>query len=242
ARSEHRHHRQLGLGRGCALVRVAPRGVEKSFIPEACADGRVRRMSGLLSIPIRAPRLTIAVILMVTASLGYFARSITVDSSLENLLPSNDPDRVYYRQISKIFGSEQATLVGVFAPDVFSPETLATIDRLSTQLAAIDGVREVISLTTVKGVETDETGLRGGTLMRALPQTKEEAAAFRTKVLASPLYVGNIAAADGSATSILVLFEPLSDAEFQRRHIARQIRAAIGHAPNPDQFAITGIQ
>src|SRR5262249_14126271 len=83
---------------------------------------------------------------------------------------------------------------------------------------------------------------RVGTLMHALPQTKEEAAAFRDKVLASPLYVGNIAAADGSATSILVLFEPLSDAEFQQRHIARQIRAAIGHAPNPDQFAITGIQ
>ena len=199
-------------------------------------------MTELLSLPIRAPRLTVAVILAVTAVLAFFARSITVDGSLENLLPGNDPERVYYSEISKAFGSEQATLVGVFAPDVFAPGTLAVIDTLSTQLAAIDAVQEVISLTTVNGVEIDETGVRVGKLMRALPESAEEAAAFRAKVLASPLYVGTIAAADGTATGVLVLFQPLSDAEFQRRHIEQRIRAVVAGISGPAEFAITGIQ
>jgi predicted RND superfamily exporter protein len=199
-------------------------------------------MSGLLTLPIRAPRSALAVILAVTAVLGLSARSISVDSAIENLLPSDDPERVYYEQVRAVFGSEQASLIGIFAPDVFAPATLAKIDRLSARLAALDGVREVISLTTMKGVETDEAGVHVGRLMRALPATPEEATAFRVKVLANPVYVGNVVAADGGATGVLVLFEPLSDAEFLQRRTERQIRALVAEYKGPEEFAVTGIQ
>src|SRR5512135_3024331 len=121
-------------------------------------------LSALLNLPLRAPRLTLAGLVAITLLLGLFAARIRIDAAVENLLPRDDPDRQYYETVKAIFGSEEATVVGVFG-DVFSPDTLATIDHLSRQFAALDGVREVISLTTVKGVASDETGLRIGPLL-----------------------------------------------------------------------------
>src|SRR5512147_811353 len=126
-------------------------------------------------LPIRAPRLTLAAVLGLTGLLAILAARIQVDSSIENLLPAEDPNRAYYRQVRELFGSEEITVIGVFADDVFAPATLEKIDRLTDALSEIDGVHEVVSLTNVKGVEMGEAGLRVGRLMRALPESREAA-------------------------------------------------------------------
>lgn len=194
-----------------------------------------------LLIPLRAPRLTLAVMLAITGVLGLFAWSIDVDSSIENLLPSDDPDRVYYNDVRQTFGNEEITVIGVFAADVFTPATLAKIEHLSKRLTAIDGVQEVLSLSTVKGAEMLDGGLRIGRLMRELPTTPKAAVAFREQVLANPLYVKNLASADGRAAGISIAFEPMSGDEFLRRGIEDQIRAAVAEVQGPEQLAITGI-
>lgn len=194
----------------------------------------------LLSVPLRRPRATLAVMLAITAVLGAFAPRIKVDSSIENLLPRDDPDRVYYREVRDLFGSEEITVIGVFADDVYAPATLAKIDHLSEQLAAIPGVHEVLSLTTMKGAEMGELGLRIGRLMRTVPATPAEAAAFRAKVEANPIYIGNVVSRDGRAAGISVLFEAIED-EHTLRAIEDRIRALVAELKGPEQFAITGI-
>jgi predicted RND superfamily exporter protein len=198
-------------------------------------------LRAFLSFPLRAPRLTLLVLAAITLVLGVFAARIRIDAAIENLLPADSADRRYYEAVKAIFGSEEASVIGVFG-DVFSPETLATIDRLSQQIAAMRGVREVISLTTVKGVASDEMGLRVGRLLTEVPQTAADAAAFKAKVLADPLYVGNLVDAAGTATSILVLYEPLTDKEFIARDLEGQVHDAVAAAGPPDRFAITGVQ
>jgi predicted RND superfamily exporter protein len=198
-------------------------------------------MRGWLAISLRAPRLTIAVIVAITAVLAVFAARIRVDSAIENLLPDDDADRRYYEAVRAVFGSEEATVIGMFG-DVFTPASLATIDRLSRRLAELDGVREVLSLTTVKGAETDEMGVRIGPLMRTLPQNADEAAALRAKFMRDPLYLGSLVAPDGSVTAVVVLFEPLSDADFLTRDLEGQVRRIVAAEGDGDRFAITGVQ
>lgn len=199
-------------------------------------------MRWLLSLPLRAPRLTLAGIALVTAVLGAFALQVRIDPSIDHLLPTDDAERSYYESVKVAFGSEEATVVGVFADDVFTPATLATIERLSRQLGALDGVREVLSLTTVKGVDSDDFGLRIGRVVREVPQTPAEAAALRARVLADPLYVGSLVSPSGDAAAILVLFEPLSDHEFIVRDLEGQVRRLVDAEGDPARFAVTGMQ
>jgi predicted RND superfamily exporter protein len=199
-------------------------------------------MSRLVTLPLRVPALTVAVIALITVALGYHARSIRIDAAIENLLPAHDPDRLYYEEAKRVFGSEEATVVGVFADDVFAPATLAKVDALSRELQAIDGVREVLSLTTMKGAESDAVGVRVGRLMRSLPGTPQEAAAFKERVLAQPLSAGALLARDMRATAVVVLFEPLSDEELLERRIEDRIREAVSRLGGPEEYAVTGLQ
>lgn len=199
-------------------------------------------MARLLSLPIRAPRTTLALLFAITAWLAFYASRIQVDSSFENLLAVHDPERVYYEEIRDEFGSDQATQIALFADDVFAPGVLARLDTLTTKLETIEGVHEVISITNVKGVEPTDFGIRIGRFMRELPDTPEKAAAFKKSVLDNPLYVGNFVAADTRAASVLVFFEPMSEEEFQQRGIAMQVKAALDEIGEPQSLALTGFQ
>lgn len=200
-------------------------------------------MSRAIALAIRFPRATLALVAVITVIMGWFAVSIRVDSGVENLLPTDDPARAYYEEVKRTFGNDEATIIGVFADDVFAPATVAKIDRLSKELAAIEGVREVLSIATLQGIETDDFGaLRVGRLMRELPTTDEEAAALKTRILDNPLYAGRAASADGRATGILVMYDMVSEEEFLRRDIEGQIRGAVREAAGPEEFAVTGIQ
>ena len=198
---------------------------------------------GLTFFPLHAPRLTLAAIAIATVVLAVCARDLRFESSIQDLVSSDTAGRHFYEGVRQAFGSDETTIVGVFAPDVFTPATLAKIDRASAQLAAIKGVREVISLTTVKGVDTDEEGLRVGRLMRGLPGTPEAAAAFRQKIMASPLYVGALVSADGGATAILVVYDLLGDDQFAARRVGVQVTEGLrALGGGPEQVAVTGLR
>jgi hypothetical protein len=198
-------------------------------------------MDGRPSRQLAAPRLALLAIVLLTVVLGWAARTIQVDSAIENLLPRNDPDHDFYDRARRAFGSEETIVIGLFADDVFSPRAIADIDRLSADLARIDGVREVLSLTTVKGVEVEDGAVSLGRMMRSLPVTDDEARAFKKKILDAPLYTGNLVSPDGRATVVAVLFEPLADDEFLARGIEPAIRARVDELANYAP-AITGIQ
>jgi uncharacterized protein len=198
-------------------------------------------MRRLLGIPTRWPRLTLAVMAVATACFGYFARAIRVDSSVENLLPMNDPAKRYYDDVKRVFGDEEIVVIGVFADDVFAPQTMAKIDRLSQRLSALDGVRQVISPTNIQGAEVSDAGLDVGPLMHELPRTPEESAALRAKVLANQIYVKNVVSPDGRAAGISVAFEDLTDQEFAARGLEEQIRAMVAELEGPEHWAVTGI-
>jgi predicted RND superfamily exporter protein/CRP-like cAMP-binding protein len=198
-------------------------------------------MRRLLEVPIIAPRMTLAVMVAVTLFFANFAVHYKVDSSPENLLPGDDPEKVYYDSIKKEFGDEEIAVVGIFADDVFAPSTLAKVEQLTQRLAAIEGVHEVVSLATVKGVEMGDFGLNTGRLMRRVPTTKEEADALRKKVLANPLYLKNVVSPDGKATGLTVVFDNMTDELFLDRGIEEKIRALVKEFQGPEQVAMTGI-
>jgi predicted RND superfamily exporter protein len=209
-------------------------------------------MTRLLELPLRAPRSALAVMVALTLAFGVFAQSFKLDGSIESLLPPADhPDRQYSDAAKAAFGDEAIAVIGLFADDIFTPPALAAIDQLSQELARIEGVKDVISLTTVKGIEVNDFGMTTGRLMRQLPRTQEEAAAFRARVMANPIYVKNIVSTDGRAAGVNVVFEALSDTDFVEKGLDKeawfyrvedQIRALMANLRSPEQRATSGIR
>lgn len=197
-------------------------------------------MSKILDLPLRFPRTVLFLLAIATAFFAWQAIGIRVDSSAENLLPLDDPERTYYYDIREVFGTEEVLVVTVFADDVFAPETLATIQSLSKQIQALDGVEEVLSLTTARGVKMTDFGLETGKLLKRLPKSKEDADAFRKTVFETPLYVGTLTSADGKAAGISVRFEPMSDREFFDGGYEGRVRDIVASYEGLD-VAIAGI-
>jgi predicted RND superfamily exporter protein len=194
----------------------------------------------LVALALRAPRFVLGATAIATLILGYYAQQIRVDSSIVNLLPADDPERAYHADVTSVFGGEELVVVAVFADDVFAPATLARIDKLSSELAALEGVREVIGPTTVKGIEVSDFGLRTGRFMQELPKTAEESAALRKAMLANPLYLGNVFSSDGRAAAISVFFQP-GVSEWDLRDLDARIREIAHATGGPEEIAITGI-
>src|SRR5258706_16338185 len=97
----------------------------------------------LVSLPQRFPRTTLLVVAALTLVLGAYAVRFRVDSAVDQLLPSGDPDGLYYDGVRRTFGSEEIAVVGLFADDVFAPATLARIDRLTRAIEQMPGIQDV---------------------------------------------------------------------------------------------------
>lgn len=198
-------------------------------------------MRRLRSLPVRFPKTVLAIVLVVTAFFGYHASKIRFDSSFENLLPTHDPDRTYYDEVRAEFGDEEIAVIGVFAADVFAPSTLAKVDELTRKVEAIDGVDQVLSLTTARGAELTDEGLTVGPIMRELPKTAEEAAVVRQKILSYPIYQKNVVAKDSTATGLTIFFDPMTDDEYLHRDIDGQLRRLVDGMSGPETYALTGM-
>ncbi len=194
------------------------------------------------SLPTRYPRTTLIALAVATLFFAFQAQKIRVDSAVETLLPEHDPERAFYEETKRLFGSEEATIVALFAPDVFRPEILARIDTMSKRLAEIEGVREVVSLTTAVGAETHEGMLTIGPLMRELPRDQAAADALRQRVLSDPIYASNLVSRDSAATAVVVAYKPLGDQELLHLGVEDRIAAVAEETRGELGTAITGIQ
>jgi predicted RND superfamily exporter protein len=195
----------------------------------------------LLSLPQRFPRATLCLAGAVTIWLGAWAAHFRVDSAVDQLLPINDPDTEYYDGVRRVFGSEEIAVIGIFAADVFAPETLTRIDRLTRELARLPGVQEVVSLASLARVQFGDQGLSRERLMPALPLTTAATEEFRRQTLAYRLAERAIVSADSRASGIWVRFAPMTDQEFLARDLEGRMRAILAAVPGPEAVALTGL-
>jgi hypothetical protein len=125
----------------------------------------------------------------------------------------------------------------VRADDVFAPATLG--NRAGTdQLAKIDGVDQVLSLTNAVDVAADV--FTPPPLVPRIPPTAEDIAALHTTLQKRPLYTKNLLAPNGKGAAINVFFQPLTDLEYQTLDIDGAIERVLAAAEGPEEFFYTG--
>ena len=118
----------------------------------------------------------------VTCFLGFHARHLQIDFSVENLLASDDPNKAYYDEIRTLFGSDDLAVIGLLTDNVYTPATLEKIRRITAQVEKLDGVQNVFSLTNIPDpiANVDEPPLLSRRFRRILKRSLPSVTKWKT--------------------------------------------------------------
>jgi hypothetical protein len=124
------------------------------------------------------------------------------DNAVEVWFVDDDPALLAHRRLLSTFGSDELVVAGIEADDVFAPELLAKVDRVTRAIEQAPHVEKVFSLTNIESITGANDMLEVGELIEQ-PIDPETLPATRRRALANELYVGNVVSADGRFTVVI---------------------------------------
>ncbi len=221
---------------------------------QAITNFSIRRYKAITAVLVM---LTVAVMLLAAVPSIWpkaftALNSISIDTDPENMLPVDEPVRVFHNQMKKELSLYDMVVVGIVNdehPDgVFNPETLANIYELTEYAKTLHwtedgqevGVVEVdlISPSTVDNIEQGGLGtVKFEWLMPQPPQTKEEALAIRQKAQRIPFLNGTLVSEDGKA---ICIYLPLTHKHLSYR-VYSALQEKIAEFSGSEEYHITGL-
>lgn len=172
------------------------------------SDNSVRGLFRLLA----APKLLLLATLLV-AGVGVFGLTkLRNEDDVLVFLPEDEPEVVTFKDVARRFGAMRVALIGMQpradAPgggELFSPEVLEHISRLTEQLKGTTGVDRVVSLTNMTDMRPSEGGVDIQPLLPApIPTDRAELLRIKEHALSLQQVRGNVISADGKAAQFMV--------------------------------------
>lgn len=196
------------------------------------------------------PRRTIGAVLAVTAlAVAGIVRldvwppqpRLQIDPSIDRLLAAHDDDRQFYERTRQLFGSEETIVVALASDDIFTPDALRRLQRITRRVAQLEGVDRVVSLFTALDIRGgDEEGVVIEPFLTEVPKEPGQLADLRARALANPVYTGNLIAKDGRASALIVYLEDMPEAVFVRSGLDERIEAVVDEEKGALDAWITG--
>ena len=159
---------------------------------------------------VSAPKLSLALALILCAFLCAFVPKLAIDASTQTLLLENDKDLELWRDITKRYEIPN-TLVIAYTPnsDLLSESSISTLAALNKDLAQIKGVKSVFSMLDAPLLLS--SGLKFSDLLGTIPTLKDSNAskeAIKAEFLSSPFYKNSLVSSDFKTTALLLTLEP----------------------------------
>lgn len=173
----------------------------------------------------------------VTVLLAAQLPKLKFENSLGSWFLARDPALLQHDRFTEEFGSDELIIIGLEAPDVFAPDVLRRIDRVTRAVERAPNVEKVFSLTNIESVSGRDGALDVGDLVE-FPINDAEATAIRARALTNETYLGNVVNATGTFTAILArLPYRVNEIEY-KRETTRAIEAIL--AKEDASFVLSG--
>ena len=196
------------------------------------------------SLAIHRPRTVYVLLALLTLICAALLPRIHIDTDPENMLPVDQPDRVFHNLVKQRFSLHDAIVVGlvndIHPNGIYNAESLTALHTLSNEILAIDGVitPDVMSLAVADNLTQGEPGeIRFAWMMKDAPANDAAAEAIRTQVARLPLLLNTLVSGDGRAAAIYVPIER-KDLSYP---ISLEIQAIADGLAVDDDFHITGL-
>lgn len=97
------------------------------------------------------------VLFSLTAFMGYHGRNVELSYDFVKLVPTDDPEMVYFQSFLKTFGEDgNIMVVGIRDSSIYKQATFAKLYQLSEEIGKMEGINEVISLPNLKYIYKNE--------------------------------------------------------------------------------------
>ena len=206
--------------------------------------GVTRKLSGLVS---RHTGLTLLVILILAAlamSAIIDPRSgeirLIIDPSANRLLSRDQPAKQFYDHTRRVFGNDETLIITLTSDDIFTAETLDVIEQLTTQIESIPAVHHVVSLANVVDIRSVEDDIDISPFVSGLEDGSSSLDEIRSRVLANPVYSGNLVSKDSKASALVVYFNEITDREYINGGTHEQILKVIEDERGDHEIFMTG--
>ena len=162
------------------------------------------------------PRLTLSAIAILTLALIAGLPNFKLDASSDSLTLEHDADLDYFREVSKRYQAGDFLII-TYRPNapLFSDEGLATLQKLTAELATLDGVKAINSVLNVPLLYSPKLSL---TEVAGTPRTLMSPGTDRQQAIkefqTSPIYK-NLILSDDAQTTLIQL-----DLEVDNRFIS----------------------
>lgn len=171
------------------------------------------RVNRFVEFCIRHRSAVITVLSAITALLAYFACSVDVHTSLDDLMPRSHPYMAIHEKYKQTFGGSNVVsiMVEVEKGDIFNQATLSKVQKITRELQLVDAVNQFqitsIASKKLKDVHGSTAGIDFTPLMwPSLPKNDAEMAHLREAVLNNPVAYGAYVSLDLKAALITVDF------------------------------------
>lgn len=195
-------------------------------------------MEKLFTYILKIRWLIIFIVLGTTVFLAFRIPNIRINSDVINSLPDNDNDAVLLKKIGAKFGGNKTGMIILESDNLFTAEVLDHIRQITDTLKDIEGISSVVSLTSITDIKESESGMEIGQLINVddPPDSPEELAMLKERVLSNQNYKGTIVSDDGTTTT--VIFSMNDDADI--RLLAAVVKQKVDSLKLPEKIYYAG--
>ncbi|WP_448520621.1 efflux RND transporter permease subunit [Rhodoflexus sp.] len=182
----------------------------------------------------------IALLLSITAFMGYQARKVEMSYDFVKVVPQDDPEMLFFKDFLQTFGEDgNLFVIGLKDSALYRYDNFRRFQELATKIQGLKGINQVLSLPTLQDIRKNEVEKRFEVqpVFSPLPRNQQELDSMLKQAKMIKFYEGQIWNYNNGATMIVAALkrEILGTSE-REQLVFEMIRLA-------DEFsAKTGIQ
>jgi hypothetical protein len=189
------------------------------------------------------PGLILAATLLITLAAGAAIglRGIEFDGSPETLV-RRDNELQFFNEVRTTFGDDRVIIVALTTGDVFTPDFIERLDRLTSRLSGLEGVASTLSLTNIKTLRRSvENGSSEIRIENLIPRaaTPEQLQSLKQSVTKDPLYAKHYISPDGRTAAASIFLGRLDQRETSE--LARQVERIAREEAGTDELMLAGV-
>lgn len=178
-------------------------------------------------------KLIVIVLSLLSLFFAYNVTKVSFDSSIDIWFLENDPNLLTYKKFLDRFGADEILLLGVFADEIFHPDTLKSLRDLTQKLEEAKHVHRVQSISNLRIIQADGDSIETSAFIKNLPKTEKEAMALKEKALRYKS-LREMISEDGKGTAIFIELSHQANSFEGKSEMVRDVESLIQDIPGLD--------